>query len=127
MNAGIITKLEYKIDGASSFTTMTYTFFSANFSSEVKLSSAGHSHHTKINFKVPLTGKTNSDTLSALVGRKLIIKMTDGNGHTHTVGTTNYPAHLTYIASVDGETGSFNGYAVTITCESPAPYTIADS
>lgn len=127
MNAGIITTIKYKVDGDSSYTTLSYTFFSGTFTCEVQKSAAGNSYHTKLNVKVPKTGKTNSDTLSALVGKKLIIQFVDGNGRTHTVGTTNYPAHLTFTASVMGEAGSWNGYDITITNESPSGYTIADS
>jgi hypothetical protein len=127
MNAGIITKIEYKIEGGNSYTPFGFTFFSASYISEINKSAAGHSYHTEINLKIAKTGKTNQDTLVGLVGRKLYIKFTDGNGRVHKIENPDYLARLTYRTAIQGEAGGWNGYDVTITCDSAVPVAVADS
>lgn len=127
MNAGIITRVEYRIDGETDYTPMDFTFFTASFSSQVKKSQAGISHHLQLDLKIPKISQTTSETLSTLLGRKLNIRFTDGNGRIHRAGTTDFPARLSFKPSIRGTAGSWNGYEVTITQESPQSYTVTEN
>jgi hypothetical protein len=127
MNAGIVIKIEYKIDGASSYTELTYSGFSAKYTTDARKSRAGYSYHLKLNCKIPKLQKTTSDTLSALIGKKLNIKFQDANGNYHYAGNASYPARLIFDEAIGGNAGDFNGYEVTFTQDSPIMHTIATS
>lgn len=127
MNAGIVIKIEYKIDGASSYTELTYSGFSAKYTTDAKKSRAGFSYSLKLTCKIPKIEKTTSDTLSALVGKKLNIKFKDANENYHYAGNSSYPARLIFDEAIGGNAGDFNGYEVTITQDSPVMHTISSS
>lgn len=127
MNVGIITRIEYKTDGASSYSSLSFSGFSAGYSTEILKSGAGYSHHLKIACKIPRIDKATSDTLSSLLGKKLSIRFRDGNENWHYAGNTGYPARLIFKETIGGNAGEFNGYEVSITQDSPRPHTISTS
>lgn len=127
MNTGIITKIEYRLEGDTTYSTVGFSGFTASYQETVEKSEAGTSYQLKIDLKIPRIGKTISDLLSSLTGRKLNLKFTDGNGVVHTAGNSSYPARLLYRESISGTAGSWNGYNVTITQQSPFPHTITES
>ena len=127
MNVGVITKIEYRKEGEQNYTYLTFSGFSAGYSTEIKKTKAGHSHHLKINCKIPRMDKNTSDTLSALLGERLNIKFRDGNNNYHYAGNSAYPARLIYKEIIEGDAGEFNGYEVTITQDSPGGHTISPS
>lgn len=127
MNAGIITRVEYRIEGEQQYKVMEFTFYSASFTSEIKKTEAGLSHHLQIDLRIPKITKTTSDMLSSLLGRRLNVRFTDGNGRVHSAGNASFPARLVYKTGIRGNAGSWNGYEVTIRQESPAAYTVTDN
>lgn len=127
MNPGIILQLQYKIDGESSYTDLTYTAFTAGYTTEARKTRAGWSYLMKITCKIPKIEDATSDTLGNLIGRKLNIKFKDANENFHYAGNTSFPARLTFDEKIGGQPGDFNGYEVTITHEAPWMHTIANS
>ncbi len=114
--------MEYRLDGEQEYKKLDFTFFSASFSSEIKKSEAGLSHHLQIDLRIPRITKTTSDLLQSLLGRRLNIRFTDGNQRVHSAGNASFPARLVYKTGIRGSAGSWNGYEVTIRQESPAAY-----
>lgn len=127
MNPGIVIQIQYKIDGASSYSDLSYTGFTASYTTEAKKSRAGWSYHLKLNCKIPKISSTTSATLGNLVGKKLRIKFKDGNDNFHYAGNTSFPARLSFDEKIGGQPGDFNGYEVSITHESPVMHTISNS
>lgn len=119
--------MEYKIDGEAQYKVMAFTFFSASFTSQIKKTEAGYSHHLQVDLKIPKITDSTSEMLHSLLGRKLRIRFTDGNGWVHSAGNTSFPARLTFKTGIKGSAGSWNGYEVTITQESPTGYMVTGS
>lgn len=127
MNVGIITKIELMEVGEEEFTEVTFTMFSAQFGSETEKSQAGFSYKLAIKLKIPKIEEATSAYLHNLLGRKLAVQFTDGNGNVHTAGDATYPARLQYNQAIGGGPGDWIGYDVSITHVSPDPHTIAES
>lgn len=127
MNAGIITKIEYRLVGGSAYSELSFTGFSANFTSDQGNTAAGIVYRTKISGKIPKIGKTNSDLLKTLSGPKLDVKFTDGNGRTYTMGTSSYPARFQHTMVIGGNPGDHNGFEFTISHSSPTGPVISET
>lgn len=127
MNPGIVIQIQYKIDGASSYTDLSYTGFTASYTTDARKSRAGFSYQLKLTAKIPKLDAATSATLGNLLGRKLRIKFKDANENFHYAGDTSYPARLTFDEKIGGQPGDFNGYELTFTHESPVMHTISNS
>src|SRR5574343_79571 len=83
LHHGLILQLSYPIDGESSYTDLTYTAFTAGYTTEARKTRAGWSYLMKISCKIPKIEEATSDTLGNLIGRKLNIKFKDANENFH--------------------------------------------
>jgi len=127
MNAGIVIKIEYRFAGGSSYTDLSFTGFSANYTSDQTNTAEGIGFSTKIAGKIAKIGETITDTLKSIAGPKLEIRFTDGNGTVYTAGSASYPARFQYSMKIGGNPGDHNGYEFSITHFSPDGPAVADS
>ncbi len=122
MNAAIVIKIEARILPDGEFTEINFTGFSGTLSKEPARNEAGILHETVIGLKIPHIQAVITEQLDGLLFRKAQYRILDGNGQTHLVGDTRYPARLSYVQGLDGTPGSWNGYTVTINHKSPKSY-----
>ena len=127
MNTGIIIKIEARLLTVDEFTEIDFTGFSGTISKETSQNDAGILHETEIGLKIPHIQPVITDLLDSLLFRKAQFRVLDGNGKTHLVGDNSYPARLSYVQGLDGNSGSWNGYTVTINHKSPQSYPLSES
>jgi len=120
-NSGIITKVEYAILPSTTMIDIDAIPFSGNFSEKFAKTMAGVHYEANADFSIAKIETATNEMLQALVDRKAIFNITDGNGTVHVVGTNIYPARLAYSRAVDAQAGGFNGYRCNITRVSPTP------
>ena len=119
MNSGVITKVEYKPTGASSFTELAVIPHSGTISEQNKEIPAGNIFMMTAGFKVAGINPATDTILNNLAGPRAIYKITDANGTVYTIGDSSYRARLSYTHHADGAPGSFNGYDCEVTRQAP--------
>lgn len=124
MNSGVISKVEYKLSGESSFTDLDIIPYSGKFSDNGEQTNAGMRYSFSGSFKKEEVSIANDAVFESIVWRKATFRVTDAGGTKHLVGDNSYPARLTYSRDIDGTPGSFNGYRCTIRRDAPYPATI---
>ncbi|WP_299576656.1 hypothetical protein [uncultured Sunxiuqinia sp.] len=119
MNSAVITKIEYQLDGQQDFSEIEIIPHSAKMSEDHARTRAGDLHKTNAQFNIAKVCPETDSILLAVKSRRAQFRITDANGVIHLVGSTSYPARLSYEKGLDGSPGSFNGYRCLITCSSP--------
>jgi len=124
MATGIINKIEYRIAGSASWSELSSTGYSGNFETNMERTRSGFKYTSKIRAKISSISDSNSQTIEDITGRKLEIKLTDADGYFHYVGSSTYPCLLSMNSRIGGTAGSWNGYEIEFTHESPDPHVI---
>jgi hypothetical protein len=124
MATGIINKIEYRIVGSSTWLELSSTGYSGNFETNMIRTRSGLKYTSTIRAKISSVSDYNSETITGITGRKLEIKITDGDGFIHHFGTSSYPARLSFSGAIGGVPGSWNGYELTFAQESPIHHVI---
>lgn len=126
-NSAVITKVEYRLfkNVVSEFLNLNMIPYSGSFSETVSINKAGHLYTATSKFNIAKSESHIDEILKSIKSTPAQFKLYDANGFSHTIGSEEFPARLTYQKVLAGSPGSFNGYRCTVLCYSPYGSTVS--
>jgi len=115
MNSAVITKIEYKLPEEENFTVFDIVPQPEKLRENPDRSGAGAKLTTVVNFLIAGISNESSNAMKSIVYRKAYFRVTDADNVVYLVGSTDYPARLTYELQLGGAPGTFKGFSCTIT------------
>lgn len=124
MNAAVITKIEYRLDGVEEFSVFDIVPESGKLKQENKPTGSGKKYTTVVDFLIAGMSIELDQLMKNMDDRKAYFRITDADNIIYMVGSSDYPARLVAPFDLGGAPGSFKGYRCSITQISTTGYTI---
>lgn len=100
------------VDGIS-WTDFSFTAYTADFEEKEKKKDAGILVEQTLKCKVPKVSSSKSLELDGYLNKKLVVKITDGNGTQFCMGSGSIPVKMFKTIIRPDKASGYNGYEIT--------------
>lgn len=105
------------LNDGKTWTDFPFTSYTAQFDEKEKKKTAGILVEQTLKCSVPKVSASKTLELTNYLNKKLVVKITDGNGTQFCMGTLNLPVKMLKEVIRPEKPSEYNGYQITFECD----------
>lgn len=114
-------KNEVVVNNRIAWDVINFTAGSASISEPEEIGIQGLIYKTKLGWKIPKAGPENYANAYKYRNKKVILKVTDGNGTVHLIGEPGRPVMIKTEKIIPAKPSGYNGYEMTVETRNTHP------